>query len=63
MEKAREFQKNINFCFIHFAKAFDCVGPNKLWEILKEETGVPDYLICLLKNPYVGHKATEPDME
>ena len=60
MEKAREFQKNI--CFIDYAKAFDCVDPNQLWRILKE-TGVPDYLICLLKNLYVGHKATEPDME
>ena len=46
MEKAKEFQKNINFCFIDYAKAFDCVGDNKLWEILKE-MGIPDHLTCL----------------
>ena len=45
MEKAREFQKNIYFCFIDYAKAFDCVDPNKLWKILKE-MGIPDNLIC-----------------
>ena len=49
MEKARAFQKNIYFCFIDYAKAFDCVDHNKLWKILKE-MGIPDHLICLLKN-------------
>ena len=49
MEKAREFQKNIYFCFIDQAKAFDCVDHNKLWKILKE-MGIPDHLICLLRN-------------
>ena len=49
IEKAREFQKNIYFCFIDYAKAFDCVDHNKLWKILKE-MGIPDHLICLLKN-------------
>ena len=48
MEKAREFQKNIYFCFIDYAKAFDCVDNNKLWKILKE-IGIPDHLTCLLK--------------
>src|SRR5574342_366942 len=51
MEKAREFQKNIYFCFIDYAKAFDCVDHNKLWKILKE-MGIPDHLICLLRNLY-----------
>ena len=51
MEKAREFQKNIYFCFIDYAKAFDCVNHNKLWEILKE-MGVPEHLTCLLRNLY-----------
>ena len=49
MEKAREFQKNIYFCFIDYAKVFDCVDHNKLWKILKE-MGVPDHLTCLLRN-------------
>ena len=49
MEKAREFQKNIYFCFIDYAKAFDCVHHNKLWKILKE-MGIPDHLTCLLRN-------------
>ena len=49
MEKAREFQKNIYFCFIDYAKAFDCVDHNKLWKIL-QEMGIPDHLICLLRN-------------
>ena len=49
MEKAREFQKNIYFCFIDYAKALDCVDHNKLWKILKE-MGIPDHLICLLRN-------------
>ena len=53
MEKAREFQKNIYFCFIDYAKAFDCVDHNKLWKILKE-MGIPDHLTCLLKNLYAG---------
>ena len=49
MEKAREFQKNIYFCFIDYAKAFDCVDHNKLWKIL-QEMGIPDHLTCLLRN-------------
>ena len=53
MEKAREFQKNIHFCFIDNAKAFDCVDHNKLWKILKE-MGIPDHLTCLLRNLYAG---------
>ena len=57
MEKAREFQKNIYFCFIDYAKAFDCVDHNKLWEILKE-MGIPDHLTCLLRNLYAGQEAT-----
>ena len=51
IDKAREFQKNISFCFIDYAKAFDCVNPNKLWKILKE-MGIPDYLTYLLRNLY-----------
>ena len=57
MEKAREFQKNIYFCFIDYAKAFDCVDHNKLWKILKE-MGIPDHLTYLLRNLYAGQKAT-----
>ena len=57
MEKAREFQKNIYFCFNDYAKAFDCLGHNKLWKILKE-MGIPDHLICLLRNLYAGQEAT-----
>uniref|UniRef100_A0A2H6NBE7 Reverse transcriptase domain-containing protein n=1 Tax=Micrurus carvalhoi TaxID=3147026 RepID=A0A2H6NBE7_9SAUR len=57
MEKAREFQKNIYFCFIDYAKAFDCVDHNKLWQVLKE-MGVQDHLICLLRNLYAGQEAT-----
>jgi len=57
MEKAREFQKNIYFCLIDYAKAFDCVDHNKLWKILKE-TGIPEHLICLLRNLYAGQEAT-----
>ena len=53
MEKARECQKNIYFCFIDYAKAFDCVDHNKLWKILKE-MAIPDHLINLLRNLYVG---------
>ena len=56
-ENAREFQKNISLCFIDYAKAFDCVDHNKLWKILKE-MGIPDRLICLLRNLYAGQKAT-----
>ena len=56
-EKAREFQKNIYFCFIDYAKAFDCVGHNKLWKIL-QEMGIPDHLTCLLRNLYAGQEAT-----
>ena len=57
MEKAREFQKNIYFCFIDYAKAFDCVDHNKLWKILKE-MGIPDHLTCLLRYLYAGQEAT-----
>ena len=57
MEKAREFQKNINFCFIDYAKAFDCVDHNKLWRIL-QEMGIPGHLIYLLRNLYAGQEAT-----
>ena len=57
MEKAREFQKNIYFCFINYAKAFDCVDHHKLWKILKE-TGIPDYLTLLLRSLYAGQEAT-----
>ena len=57
IKKAREFQKNIYFCFIDYAKAFDCVGHNKLWKILKV-MGVPDHLTCLLRNLYADQKAT-----
>ena len=57
MEKAREFQKNIYFCFIDYAKAFDCVHHNKVWKILKE-MGIPDHLTCLLRNLYAGQEAT-----
>ena len=55
--KAREFQKNIYFCFIDYAKAFDCVDHNQLWKVLKE-TGIPDQLTCLLRNLYAGQEAT-----
>ena len=57
IKKAREFQKNISFCFIDYAKAFDSVGHNKLWKILKE-MGIPDQLTCFLKNLYSGQEAT-----
>ena len=56
-KKAREFQKNIYFCFIDYAKAFDCVDHNKLWKILKE-IGIPDHLTCLLRKLYAGQEAT-----
>ena len=57
IEKAREFQKNIYFCFIDYTKAFDCVDHSKLWKILKE-MGLPDHLTYLLKNQYAGQEAT-----
>ena len=57
IEKVTESQKNIYFCFIDYAKAFDCVDQNKLWKILKE-MGIPDHLICLLRNLYAGQEAT-----
>ena len=56
IEKAREFQKNIYFCFIEYAKTFDCVVHNRLWKI--QEIGIPDYLTCLLRNMYAGQEAT-----
>ena len=62
IEKAREFQKNIYFCFIDYAKAFDCVDHNKLLEIL-QEMGIPDHLICLQRNLYTGQKETERDID
>ena len=57
IQKAREFWKNIYFCFIDYAKAFDCVDHNKLWKILKE-MGIPDHLTCLLRNLYADQEAT-----
>ena len=57
IKKSREFQKNIYFCFIDYAKAFDCMDHNKLWKILKE-MGIPDHLTCLLGNLYVGQEET-----
>ena len=60
IRKAREVQKNIYFCFIEYAKAFDCVDHNKRWKIL-QEMGIPDHLICLLRNLYAGQE--ELDME
>ena len=55
IKKAREFQKNIYFCFIDYAKAFDCVDHKKLWTILKE-MGIPDHLTCLMRNLYAGQE-------
>ena len=57
IEKAREFQKNIYFCFMDYTKAFNCVDHNKLWKIL-QEIGIPDHLTCLLRNLYAGQEAT-----
>ena len=57
IEKAREFQENIYFCFIDYAKAFDCVDHNKLWKIL-QEMGISDHLTCLLRNLYAGQEAS-----
>ena len=63
MEKAREFQKNIYFCFTDYAKTFDCMDHSKLWKILKE-MGIPDHRTCLLKKLYAGQEATvRTDME
>ena len=59
--RGKGIQKNPYFCFIHYAKAFDCMEDNKLWEILKE-MGIPD-ITCLLRNLYAGQEATETDME
>ena len=57
IKEAREFQKNIYFCFIDYAKAFNCVHHNKFWNIL-QEMGIPDHLTCLLRNLYAGQEAT-----
>ena len=57
MKKAREFQENFYFCFIDYAKAFNCMDHNKLWKILRE-MGIPDHLTCLLRNVYTGQEAT-----
>ena len=57
MENAREFQKNLYFCFIDYSKDSDCVDHNKLWKIFKE-MGIPDHLTCLLRNMYAGQEAT-----
>ena len=62
MGKAREFQKNIYFCFINYTKAFDCVDHNKLWKILQERA-ILDHLICLLRNLELRKQQLEPDME
>ena len=62
IKKAREFQKNIYFCFIDYAKDFDCVDHNKLWKNSSRD-GVPDHLTCFLRNMYAGQEEIEPDME
>ena len=63
MEKGREFQKNIDYCFIDYAKAFDCMDHSKLWKII-QEMGIPDHLTCLLRNLYADQEQQlEPDME
>ena len=63
IEKAREYQENISFCFIDYAKAFDCADHNKLWKIL-QEIGIPDHFTCLLRNLFAGQEAQlKPDME
>ena len=56
IKTAREFQKNIYFCFVDYAKAFDCVGHNKVWKI-HQEKGIPDHLTCLLRNLYAGQSS------
>ena len=58
IKKAREFQKNIYFCFIDYAKAFDCVDHNKIWKIL-QEMGLPGHFTCFLRNPYAGQEAMD----
>ena len=62
IEKAGEFQKNIYFCFINYAKDFDCVDHNKLWDILKE-MGISDHLTCLLRNLYAGQEAQQLELD
>ena len=63
IKKAREYQKNIYFCFLDYTKAIDCVDHSKLWKIL-QEIGIPDHLTCLLRNLYVGQEEQlEPDMK
>ena len=62
LEKAKEFQKNIYFCFIDYAKAFDCVDHSKLWEIL-QEMGITQHLTCLLRNLYAGQEATVIELD
>ena len=62
IEKATEFQKNVDFCFIDYPKAFDCLDHNKLWNII-QQMGIPDHLICLKRNLYADQEITEPDME
>ena len=62
IKKPKEFQKNVYFCFIDYAKAFDCVDHNKLWKILKE-VGIPVHFTCFLRNLHAGREETEPDME
>ena len=62
IEKATEFQKNVDFCFIDYAKAFDCLDHNKLWNII-QQIGIPDPLICLNRNLHADQEITEPDME
>ena len=62
MEKAREFQENIYFCFIDYAKAFDCVDHSKLWRILKV-MGIPDHLTCVLRNLYVGARKQQLELD
>ena len=62
IEKAREFQQNIYFCFIDYAKAFNCVDHSKLWKILRE-MGIPDHLTCLLRILYAGQEATVRELD
>ena len=62
IEKAREFQKNIYFCFIDYAKAFDCMNHNKLWEILRE-MGIPEHLTCLLREPSMWAKKQQLELD
>ena len=62
IETATEFQKNVDFCFIDYAKAFDCLDHNKLWNII-QQIGIPDHLICLNRNLHADQEITEPDME